>query len=72
MVKEGKLTIGIFPENNRETFLFMLRGSLLTSIHSPILPSSIFLLVRLLSGEFMQISMKDFYTKPKLELHSER
>ena len=29
-------------------------------------------IVELLSGDSLQKSMKDFYTKPKLELHSER
>ena len=30
------------------------------------------ILVGLLCGDILQISMKDFYFKPKLELHSER
>ena len=30
------------------------------------------LLVELLSSDFLQKSMEDFYTKPKPELHSER
>ena len=33
---------------------------------------SVFTIVELLSGDFLQKSMKDFYTKPKLQLHSEK